>query len=435
VLASRWHGQSARAQQADGARRIGVLLPYADNDPEAQSHLSAITQELKRLGWSQDRNIRIDARFAAGIADQYPLLAKELAALQPDVMLSESTPAAAALKQETRSIPIVFVGVSDPVGSGLVTSLARPGGDLTGMMQYESGIMGKWLAMLKEVAPRLTRVAFVANPKFRGYEYFWRSAEAAARALAIEIIPNQISNNAADIEHAIESFAQMPEGGLLFVPDATIIAHRDLVIRPDLVLTFSDLQADIAATLIRHGIEVHAFNQRTVPQILDMIKTLGSLISATDRAERLAHELAASVVAAREQAAQLPRRPKVYFEEWDDPMISGIGWVSELVEVAGGVDIFADRSSCKSAKDRIVTAEEVIRNAPDIIIGSWCGKKFRPEKVAQRPGFDCIPAVKRGALHEIKSSLILQPGPAALTDGLAALQSIIASAMERPGPS
>ena len=220
----------ARAQQAAGARRIGVLLPYADNDPEAQSHLSAITQELKRLGWSQDRNIRIDARFAGGIADQYPLLAKELAALQPDVMLSELTAAAAALKQETRSIPIVFVGVSDPVGSGFVTSLARPGGDLTGMMQYESGITGKWLAMLKEVAPRLARVAFVANPKFRGYEYFWRSAEATARALAIELIPNQISNNAADIEHAIELFAQIPEGGLLFVPDATIIAHRDLVI-------------------------------------------------------------------------------------------------------------------------------------------------------------------------------------------------------------
>ena len=140
------------------------------------------------------------------------------------------TPAAVALKQETRSIPIVFVGVSDPVSSGLVTSLARPGGDLTGMMQYESGIVGKWLAMLKEVAPRLARVAFVANPKFRGYEYFWRSAEAAARAMAVELIPNQISNNAADIEHAIELFSQMPEGGLLFVPDATIIAHRDLVI-------------------------------------------------------------------------------------------------------------------------------------------------------------------------------------------------------------
>ena len=218
----------ARAQQ--GSRRLGVLLPYAESDPEAQSHLSAITQELKRLGWSQDHNLRIDVRFAAGVADQYPLLAKELAALQPDVMLSESTPAAVALKQQTRSIPIVFIGVSDPVASGLVASLARPGGDLTGMMQYESGIMGKWLAMLKEVAPRLARVAFIANPKFRGYEYFWRSAEPAAQAIAVELIPSQIGNDAADIEHAIKSFAQKPDGGLLFVPDATIIAHRDLVI-------------------------------------------------------------------------------------------------------------------------------------------------------------------------------------------------------------
>ncbi|MGH6982172.1 MAG: ABC transporter substrate-binding protein, partial [Stellaceae bacterium] len=116
---------------------------------------------------------------------------------------------------------------------------------------------------------------------------------------------------------------------------------------------------------------------------------------------------------------------KVYFEEWDDPMISGIGWVSELVEAAGGVDIFADRASCKSAKDRIVMADDVIGRAPDIIIGSWCGKKFRPEKVAARPGFERLPAVQRGALHEIKSSLILQPGPAALTDGLKALQAII----------
>jgi putative ABC transport system substrate-binding protein len=207
-----------------------VLLPYADSDPEAKSHLSAITEELERLGWSQDRNICIDARFAAGMADQYAVLAKELAALQPDVILSESTPAAAALKQETRSIPIVFVGVSDPVGSGFVASLARPEGDLTGMMQYESGIMGKWLAMLKEVAPRIARVAFVANPKFRGYDYSWRFAQAAAPALAIELVPNQISNDAADIEHSIESFARMPEGGLLIVPDATIIAHRELVI-------------------------------------------------------------------------------------------------------------------------------------------------------------------------------------------------------------
>jgi iron complex transport system substrate-binding protein len=198
-----------------------------------------------------------------------------------------------------------------------------------------------------------------------------------------------------------------------------------LGLKPDLVLTFSDLQADIAATLIRHGVDVHAFNQRTIGEILDMVRTLGSLVGALERADRLAGELAAGIADARRRGAQLPRRPKVYFEEWDDPMISGIGWVSELIEAAGGVDIFAERASGKSATDRIVTAEEVIRRAPDIIVGSWCGKKFRPEKVANRPGFDRLQAVRGGAIHEIKSPLILQPGPAALTDGLAALQAII----------
>jgi iron complex transport system substrate-binding protein len=201
-----------------------------------------------------------------------------------------------------------------------------------------------------------------------------------------------------------------------------------LALSPDLVLTFSDLQADIVATLIRSGVEVHAFNQRSVAQILDMIRTLGALTGVADRAGRLADDLAARVERARKDAARLPDRPRVYFEEWDEPMISGIGWVSELVEAAGGIDIFVDRAACKSARDRIVTADAVIRSEPDIIIGSWCGKKFRPEKVAVRPGFAAIPAVQRGALYEIKSSLILQPGPAALTDGLAALQAIIGGA-------
>jgi iron complex transport system substrate-binding protein len=204
-----------------------------------------------------------------------------------------------------------------------------------------------------------------------------------------------------------------------------------LDLKPDLVLTFSDLQAEIAATLIRAGVNVHAFNQRTVAQILDMIRTLGALVGATDRANRLADELAATLGRAHERATQLRTRPRVYFEEWDDPMISGIGWVSELIEAAGGVDVFANRAASKAAKDRIVTAEEVIRSKPDIIIGSWCGKKFRPEKVAARPGFDCVPAVKNDALHEIKSPLILQPGPAALTEGFAALQAIIANAISR----
>src|SRR5271169_4248733 len=201
--------------------------------------------------------------------------------------------------------------------------------------------------------------------------------------------------------------------------------RKILALKPDLVLTFSDLQADIAAELIKRGIDVHAFNQRSVAEILDMIRTLGALVGATARAERLAQDLADGIKRAKDRAALLPRRPKVYFEEWDDPMISGIAWVSELIEAAGGSDIFADRAAGKSAKERIVTAQDVIARAPDIIVGSWCGKKFRPEKVIKRPGFERVPAVRNGVVWEIKSSLILQPGPAALTDGLRALQNAI----------
>jgi iron complex transport system substrate-binding protein len=199
-----------------------------------------------------------------------------------------------------------------------------------------------------------------------------------------------------------------------------------LGLRPDLVLTFSDLQADIVAALIRAGIAVHAFNQRSIAEIFDMIRMLGALVGAADRAGRLAAELDAGLSAVRRRATMLPRRPLVYFEEWDEPMISGIAWVSELIGAAGGTDIFADRAGGKSAKERIVTTEEIIARQPDIIIGSWCGKKFRAEKVAARPGFARIPAVRNGALYEIKSPIILQPGPAALTEGLVALQTIIA---------
>jgi iron complex transport system substrate-binding protein len=198
-------------------------------------------------------------------------------------------------------------------------------------------------------------------------------------------------------------------------------------LRPDLVLTFSDLQADIVAALVRQGVNVHAFNQRTVAEILDMIRMLGAMVGAGDRADRLADALAAGLGVARQQAAHLPRRPKVYFEEWDDPMISGIAWVSELIEAAGGIDIFDDRAKQKSAKDRIVTVDEILAREPEIIVGSWCGKKFRPDKVAARPEFSQLPAIRNGALYEIKSPLILQPGPAALNDGLRALQNIIHS--------
>lgn len=198
-----------------------------------------------------------------------------------------------------------------------------------------------------------------------------------------------------------------------------------LALQPDLVLAFSDLQADIVAELIRQGVAVHAFNQRDLAGIFAMIRTLGALVGAVEKAEALANRLGADLSRTRERAAHLPRKPRVYFEEWDEPMISGIGWVSELVAAAGGVDVFPHLAARKSAKERIVAAADVIAAAPDIIIGSWCGKKFVPAKVAARPGFDAVPAVHDGFLREVKSALILQPGPAALTDGLAALARIV----------
>ncbi len=194
---------------------------------------------------------------------------------------------------------------------------------------------------------------------------------------------------------------------------------------PDLVLAFSDLQAEIVAELIRAGVAVHAFNQRDLAGILDMIRTLGALTGAGAKADALAKQLADRVARIRHRTADFPVRPRIYFEEWDDPMISGIRWVAELIEAAGGVDVFPDLSIQKGAKERIVSPQQVIAASPDIIVGSWCGKKFVPAKVAARPGFASIPAVRSGFLREIKSTLILQPGPAALTDGLDALASVI----------
>jgi iron complex transport system substrate-binding protein len=198
-----------------------------------------------------------------------------------------------------------------------------------------------------------------------------------------------------------------------------------LALEPDLVLTFSDLQADIVAELVRAGVAVHAFNHRTVAGILDMIRTLAALVDASTEGARLVAALSNRLEMSSRKSRARVSRPRIYFEEWDEPMISGIGWVSELIEIAGGHDVFADLADRKSAKDRIVSPEAVIAARPDIVIGSWCGKKFRPEKLAARPGFDAIPAVRSGRLFEIKSPLILQPGPAALTDGLDLLVRII----------
>jgi iron complex transport system substrate-binding protein len=205
-----------------------------------------------------------------------------------------------------------------------------------------------------------------------------------------------------------------------------------LALAPDLVLTFSDLQADVAAALIRRGIAVHAFNQRDIAGILAMVRMLGALVGVTEKAEALVDSYERHLSQVRARAAQLPRRPRVYFEEWDEPMISGIGWVSELVGAAGGIDVFAELAPHKSAKDRMVSADAVIAAAPDLIIGSWCGKKFVPARVAARPGFSDMPAVRQGWLREIKSTLILQPGPAALTDGLDALANIVTEWADHP---
>lgn len=197
-----------------------------------------------------------------------------------------------------------------------------------------------------------------------------------------------------------------------------------LSLEPDLALTFSDLQAGIVAELIGAGVAVHAFNQRDIAGILAMIRTLGALVGVLDKAESLARSYERRLADIAASLRGRPR-PKVYFEEWNDPLISGIGWVSELIDIAGGEDVFAALRSAQAARDRIVSPQAVIEAAPDVILASWCGKKVAPDSIRVRPGWDAIPAVMNGRIVEIKSPLILQPGPAALTDGLDAIRSAL----------
>lgn len=199
-----------------------------------------------------------------------------------------------------------------------------------------------------------------------------------------------------------------------------------LALVPDLVLTFSDLQAHIAAELIRAGVSVHAFNQRDVAGILSMIRTLGALVGASAKAEALAAPYETRLATIADSRRGSPR-PRVYFEEWDEPLISGLAWASELIEIAGGKEVFPQLRTQQAARDRIVSSEAVIAASPDVIIASWCGKKVNREKIAARPGWDAIPAIKTGRIFEIKSPLILQPGPAALTDGLDAILNCLSA--------
>jgi iron complex transport system substrate-binding protein len=208
--------------------------------------------------------------------------------------------------------------------------------------------------------------------------------------------------------------------------------EKILELKPDLVIGFSDLQADIARDLTKAGLNVLIFNQRSVQEILDMILALASLVGAAEKGMQLIAHLESGLDEIRNAGKAFARRPRVYFEEWDEPMISGIRWVSELVEIAGGEDVFAAQSHSQGAAGRIIpAADRVLEKNPEVILGSWCGKKFRPERVAARPGWGELAAVKNGELHEIKSADILQPGPAALTDGVRHIHRILRESLSR----
>jgi iron complex transport system substrate-binding protein len=196
-------------------------------------------------------------------------------------------------------------------------------------------------------------------------------------------------------------------------------------LNPDLVLAFSDLQADLAAELVRRGVNVVVFNQRSVAEILQMIAMLGGLVGCQPEAERLADRLSADLDRIRESAARLPSRLRVFFEEWDEPLISGIRWVEELVAIAGGEPLFPELANASLAKDRIVDPVEVARRDPQVIFASWCGKKMKKATITSRPGWDAVSAVRDDRIYEIKSTYILQPGPASLTEGVSQLHAIL----------
>ena len=220
---------AAHAQQPDGTRLIGVLMGFAESDPIAQSRLMTFRDALTKLGWTEGSNLRIELRWGADDPKMMRTFAKDLVDLRPDTILAHSLLGAASVQRESRTIPIVFVSVSDPIGSGFVASLARPGGNLTGLLYYEASIVSKWLSMLKEMAPRLTRAALLANPRTAPYDYFLRTAEATAPSLAIEIVASRVENTA-DVENVFESVARVPDGGLVIPPDSTMLRNRNLIV-------------------------------------------------------------------------------------------------------------------------------------------------------------------------------------------------------------
>jgi putative ABC transport system substrate-binding protein len=257
---------SARAQQPDRIHRVGVPVGLPEDDPDSKPRLVAFRQGLEKLGWTEGRNIHLDVRFVLPANEQQvQMLVKELLALSPDVVVAQSTPLTAAFRRESRNVPIVFIAVGDPIGAGFIVNLARPGSNLTGLTLYEGSIAGKWLAMVKEIDPRVTRAAFIINPKTSSFAHFAREAETMARSLAIELAVSTIEN-AGDIGRVIESFASLPNGGLVFPPNATTSAHRDLVValaaRYRLPAVYAWRQFVTAGGLMSYGVDfVDQFRQ------------------------------------------------------------------------------------------------------------------------------------------------------------------------------
>jgi ABC-type uncharacterized transport system substrate-binding protein len=247
---------AARAQQPDRMRRIGALFPIAESDPEQAARRAALQQTLERLGWMEGKNVQLDFRFAGG-PDRFSPLAKEIVAQQPDVIFAQTPGVVAAVKRETQTIPIVFANVSDPIGAGFVTSLARPGGSITGMQLFEASIAGKWLSMLKEIAPQLKRATLMGNPKTTAFDYFLQIVEAAAPSLELEVTASRVAN-AYEITRTIESLADAKDDGLVLAPDSTNLRNRDLIIglaaRHRIPAVYPERNYVLAGGLMSYGI-------------------------------------------------------------------------------------------------------------------------------------------------------------------------------------
>jgi putative tryptophan/tyrosine transport system substrate-binding protein len=268
---------AASAQQPAQLRRVGMLIGYSENDPETQARLSAFRQRLEQLGWKEGGSIRIDYRFAPASPGQAQVLAKELIALQPDVLVGNSTPATFALLRETRNIPIVFVGVSDPLGSGFVASIARPGGNATGFTNFEPSLTGKWLELLKEIAPSIVRAAVIFNPKTAPGEgsFFMGPFESIARSLKVEPIAARVSD-AAEIEITVTAIGREAGGSLIVMPDAFTTVHRQLIIllaaRYALPAIYPYRYQAVDGGLLSYGVDTVDLMRRAAPYVDRILK-------------------------------------------------------------------------------------------------------------------------------------------------------------------